>query len=470
MSRQKQSGNPREKIQQKVRPVQIGRTYTFAIHGLGHSGEGVGRVDGFTVFVRYALPGETVKAEIEEVRTNFARGRLVNVEYADPQRVTPPCLVYEACGGCQLQHLSYMGQLKAKHQAVTDAMQRIGKLAEADVKRVLGMESPWHYRNKAQFPVGRQGKDIVTGCFATGTHRIVPVQQCLIQHELNDRLFLEVRRIAQIAGVKPYDESTGMGDLRHIMGRVGIATGEAMAVLVTTRKDFPGKTALVEQLKAAVPELTSIQQNINPARTNVILGRETHVLLGGPVIHDRIGRFSFQISAQSFFQVNALQTEVLYAEAVAAAGLTGKETVFDLYSGTGTISLFLADKARMVYGVEVCEPAVADAERNAETNRISNTKFVAGDVAEQTIDLKRKGIQPDVIVLDPPRAGCEEKVLQTAAELGPDRMVYVSCNPSTLARDLGLLQELGYNTTQIQPVDMFPHTYHVECVATIERK
>lgn len=470
MPSQKQSGNSREKLQQKVRPVQIGRTYTFAIHGLGHSGEGVGRVEGFTVFVRYALPGETVNAEIEEVRTNFARGRLLKVEQSDPQRVPPPCLVYESCGGCQLQHLSYMGQLKVKQQAVTDATQRIGKLDAVDVKEVLGMEHPWQYRNKAQFPIGRQGKEIVTGCFATGTHRIVPVQKCLIQHALNDRLFSEVRRISQIVGVEPYDETTGKGDLRHIMGRVGIATGESMAVLVTTRPDFPGKAALVEQLKAAHPELTSIQQNINPAKTNVILGRETRVLWGEPVIHDRIGRFSFQISAQSFFQVNALQTEVLYAEAVAAAKLTGKETVFDLYSGTGTISLFLADKARMVYGVEVCEPAVADAARNAEVNMISNVKFVAGDVAEKIIDLKRKSIQPDVIVLDPPRAGCEERVLRTAAELGPARIVYVSCNPATLARDLGILQELGYNTTQIQPVDMFPHTYHVEVVAVIERK
>lgn len=470
MSRLKAKTHSQENAQQKVRPVQTGRTYPFVIQGLGHTGEGVGRVDGFTVFVPYALPGEAVLVEIEEVRTNFARGRLVRLEQADPRRVAPACPVYEACGGCQLQHLSYEGQLAAKYRAVADAMARIGKLGNVEIKPVLGMRQPWRYRNKAQFPVGRQGKDIITGCFASGTHRIVPVQQCLIQHELNDRLFLEIRRIAQIVGVEPYNESTGRGDLRHIMGRVGIATGEAMAVLVTARKDFPGKAALVEQLKAAIPELISIQQNINPARTNVILGRETHVLMGEPVIHDRIGRFSFQISAQSFFQVNALQTEVLYAEAVAAAGLTGRETVFDLYSGTGTISLFLADKARMVYGVEVCEPAVADAERNAEANGISNVRFVAGDVAEQILHLKRNGMQPDVIVLDPPRAGCEERVLRTAAELGPERMVYVSCNPATLARDLGILQELGYLATKIQPVDMFPHTYHVECVVLIERK
>ena len=470
MSRQKQNNASQKNSQQKVRPVQIGRTYTFVIHGLGHSGEGVGRVEGFTVFVRYALPGERVTAVIEEVRANFARGRIIGLDNADPQRVVPPCPVYEACGGCQLQHLSYTGQLKAKQQAVTDAMQRIGKLTEVELKPLLGMEQPWQYRNKAQFPVGRQGREVVTGCFAPGTHHIVPTERCLIQHELNDRLLSEMRRIAGEIGVEPYDEATGQGDLRHVMGRVGVATGEVMAVLVTVKKDFPGKIELVEKLKAVMPELTSIQQNVNPARTNVILGSETMVLWGESVIYDRIGRFSFQISAQSFFQVNSVQTEVLYAEAVRAAQLTGSETVFDLYSGTGTISLFLAEDAAQVYGVEYSVAAVADARRNAADNCVHNVDFIAGDVAEKIVELKAKGIRPDVIVLDPPRAGCEEIVLRTAAELEPTRMVYVSCNPATLARDLGLLKERGYHTARIQPVDMFPHTYHVECVAVIVPK
>ena len=262
----------------------------------------------------------------------------------------------------------------------------------------------------------------------------------------------------------------GAGDLRHVMGRVGIATGEVMAVLVTTRIDFPGKSDMVEKLKAAMPELTSIQQNINPARTNVILGRETKLLWGEPVIHDHIGRFTFQISAQSFFQVNTWQTEVLYAEAVRAAKLSGKEIVFDLYSGTGTISLFLAKHCAEVYGVEYSQAAVADAERNAAHNKVHNVKFIAGDVAEKIVALKNEGVRPDIIVLDPPRAGCVESVLRTAAELQPSRIVYVSCNPATLARDLAILDELGYCTREIQPVDMFPQTYHVECVATIERR
>ena len=378
--------------------------------------------------------------------------------------------MYESCGGCQLQHLSYAGQLAAKQQSVRDALDRIGKLTAVAVQPVLGMEQPWRYRNKAQFPVGWQGEQVVTGCYESGSHRIVPTTECLIQQAMNDRLLAAVSQIATELGVTPYDEASGQGILRHVMGRVGIATGEVMVVLVTTQKDFPGNNELVRRLKQAVPELTSIQQNINAAKTNVILGRETIVRWGATVIQDRIGRFTFQISAESFFQVNSLQTKVLYEQAVQAAGLGGGETVFDLYSGTGTISLFLAEKAGHVYGIEYSRAAVQDAEKNAQANGVGNVSFIAGDVAEKIVDLRDKGIAPDVIVLDPPRAGCEASVLQTAAAMGPRRIVYVSCNPATLARDLAILDELGYATHAVQPVDMFPQTYHVETVAVIERK
>ena len=466
MSRNRREFLPNE----KVRPVQLGRTYTFSITGLGHSGEGVGRVEGFTVFVRYALPGETVTAVIDEVRTNFARGRLIRIEVTDPQRVNPQCPVYEACGGCQLQHLSYAGQLEVKRQAVQDSIQRIGKLMDVKTMPVLGMTDPWRYRNKAQFPVGCIGGEIITGCFAAGSHDIVSTQSCLIQNELNDRLLAAVRRNAASVGVAPYDEKTGQGVLRHVMGRVGIATGEVMAVLVTATRDFPGSEELVRQLRAAMPEIVSIQQNVNSGRTNVILGRETRVLWGNPVIYDRIGHFSFQISAESFFQVNAVQTQVLYEQAVKKAGLSGAETVFDLYSGTGTISLFLSEGASQVYGIEYSKAAVADAERNAADNNVRNVNFIAGDVAEKIVELQEKGIRPDVIVLDPPRAGCEEIVLRTAAAMEPSRIVYVSCNPATLARDLAILENMGYATREVQPADMFPQTFHVECVAVIERR
>ena len=378
--------------------------------------------------------------------------------------------MYESCGGCQLQHLSYAGQLAAKQQSVRDALDRIGKLTAVTVQPVLGMEQPWRYRNKAQFPVGRKGRQVITGCYASGSHMIIPTTECLIQQALNDRLLAAVSQIATELGVTPYDEATGQGVLRHVMGRVGIATGEVMAVLVTTQKDFPGNSELVRRLQQAVPELTSIQQNINAAKTNVILGRETIVRWGATVIQDRIGRFTFQISAESFFQVNSLQTKVLYEQAVQAAGLGGGETVFDLYSGTGTISLFLAEKAGHVYGIEYSRAAVQDAEKNAQANGVGNVSFIAGDVAEKIVDLRDKGIAPDVIVLDPPRAGCETSVLETAAAMGPRRIVYVSCNPATLARDLAILAELGYVTQAVQPVDMFPQTYHVEVVAVIERK
>lgn len=470
MSRSQKKTPQRENAQQKVRPVQIGRTYPFAIDGLGHSGEGVGRYDGFTVFVPHALPGERITAEIVEVRANFARGRLMTIDHSNSQRVKPLCPVYETCGGCQLQHLSYEGQLAAKHQAVADAAIRIGKLDGVPIKPALGMDYPWRYRNKAQFPVGTRAGQTVTGCFAAGSHQIVPTKSCLIQHEWNDKLLTTIRQISRQLGIEPYKEESGQGILRHVLGRIGFATGECMAVLVTTVRDFPQRLALVKALREALPELTSIQQNINPDRTNVILGRKTELLWGKPVIHDRIGRFAFQISAQSFFQVNSLQTEVLYRQAVAKAGLTGAETVFDLYSGTGTISLFLAEQAAWVYGVEYSLAAVKDAERNAIENGVGNVTFIAGDVAEKIVELQAKGIRPDVIVLDPPRAGCDEIVLHTAAQLAPRRIVYVSCNPATLARDLGMLQELGYAICEIQPVDMFPQTYHVESVALIEWK
>ena len=454
----------------KVRPVQLGRTYTFPITGLGHSGEGVGRMDGFTVFVQYALPGEVVMARIEEVRTNFARGRLIGIENTNPQRVSPACPIYEDCGGCQLQHLSYEGQLAEKYLTVQDAIRRIGKLSDVAIKPVLGMKDPWRYRNKSQFPVGKKEGDLIAGCFAARTHEIVPTDSCLIQHTMNDRLLAVVREIASDIGIEAYDEKTGRGTLRHIMGRFGTASGEVMAVLVTSPVDFPGKDRMVTQLRTRMPELTSIQQNINSARTNVILGRETRVLWGAPVITDHIGHFSFQISAESFFQVNTAQTQVLYEKTVQAAGLSGGETVFDLYSGTGTISLFLAEKAAEVYGIEFSKAAVADAEKNALTNAVMNVNFIAGDVAERIVELHARGIRPDVVVMDPPRAGCAEIVLRTAAEMGPDRLVYVSCNPATLARDLAILGEMGYATKSIQPVDMFPQTYHVECIASIARK
>jgi len=450
-------------------PVKAGATYNIEITGLGHSGEGVGRYQDFTVFVPGALPGELVTAQITEVKKNYAKGRLLTVDRPSSDRVNPPCGIYDRCGGCQLQHLSYPAQLAAKRQRVIDALTRIGKLDNVIVHPTLGAENPWHYRNKMQFPVGTAGSEVVIGCFAQGTHQIIDTDNCLIQAEANNTIARTVRGIIKDLGISTYDELTGQGLVRHVLGRVGTATGEVMVVLVTNGRALPKKEEIINRLREGIPHLASVVQNVNTKKTNVILGEETILLWGKETITDRLGDFIFNISALSFFQVNTKQAEVLYNKAVEYANLTGQETVIDAYCGTGTISLFLAKKAKKVYGIEVVEAAIRDAERNAADNNVNNVEFIVGDAVEVMPRLFKAGIRPEVIVVDPPRAGCDRKVLETFAAMQPERIVYVSCNPSSLARDLAVLTELGYVTREVQPVDMFPQTFHVECVTLMSR-
>ena len=451
-------------------PVVRGKKYSVNIVSMGHSGEGVGKYQDFTVFVPYALVGETVEVQITEVKKNYAKGRLCNIEVASPNRIEPQCAIYDTCGGCQLQHLNYEGQLEVKHQQVVDAVQRIGKQADVVIHPTLGAEHPWHYRNKMQFPIGRKGNDVIIGCYAQGTHAIVDTENCVIQHEANNLVANAVRGVIRRLNITTYDETTRQGVLRHVIGRVGIASGEIMVVLVTSTEILPKQEKVVEELRRNIPGVVSIIQNINPNHTNVIMGKRTLKLWGKSTIVDKMGEFSFNISARSFFQVNTKQAEVLYNKAVEYANLTGKETVIDAYCGTGTISLFLAKKAKKVYGIEIVEAAVKDAIKNAENNKIENTEFIVGDAIEVLPNLSEKGIQPDVIVVDPPRAGCEKQVLESFANMNPTRIVYVSCNPASLARDIGVLAELGYVAKEIQPVDMFGATSHVESVALIQRR
>ena len=441
------------------------------IAGVGHSGEGVGRYQDLTVFVPQALPGEIVETKITEVKKNYAKGKLVAVKQVSPDRMKPPCPVYEMCGGCQLQHLSYEGQLAIKHRQVHDAVIRIGKLSDVTIHPTLGAVHPWHYRNKMQFPVGTDaGGSIVIGCYAQGSHTIVPTDNCLIQHMSNNTIASQVQRIATEVGLLPYNELTGEGLLRHVMGRVGTATGEVMIVLVTAGDTIPRAPELITALREAVPGVVSIMQNINPRRTNVILGEVTRTFWGKDTITDRLGSLTFHISARSFFQVNTEQTLQLYGRAVDYAGLTGRETVIDAYCGTGTISLFLARQAAKVYGIEIVPSAIEDAWANARTNGITNAEFMTGDAVDIMPRLYRQGVRPDVIVVDPPRAGCDQIVLETFATMNPRRIVYVSCNPASLARDLAILDKLGYKTREIQPVDMFPMTFHIETVTLLQRK
>ena len=450
-------------------PVEKGKTYEVEIRSLGSGGEGVGSYEGFAVFVPGALPGEKARVFMEEVKKKYARGRVKELLKESEDRVVPVCAVYERCGGCQLQHLDYMAQLEAKRRQVIDAMTRIGKRPDLFVEPVLGASSPWNYRNKMQFPIGKRKGHIVIGCFARGSHEIVDTTGCHIQKEGNNEVVNAVREIVAKLGIPPYDEDRHSGALRHVVGRVG-RNGDIMAVLVTATERLPGEKAFVRLLRAKLPKLVSIHQNIQTYRNNVIMGRETRLLWGRPTILDSIGRLKFHISPRSFFQVNTEQAEVLYGKALEYAGLSGGEIVIDAYCGTGTISLFLARKSRKVYGIEIVKPAILDAQKNARDNNVRNVEFLVGDATQVMPRLHRQGVNADVIVTDPPRAGCTPVVLETFAHMEPRTIVYVSCNPASLARDIAILDGLGYRATTVQPVDMFPNTSSVECVAKLTRK
>ncbi|WP_405081684.1 23S rRNA (uracil(1939)-C(5))-methyltransferase RlmD [Paenibacillus chitinolyticus] len=624
-------------------PVEKNGEYTAEIIGIGHDGEGVGRVEGFTLFVPGALPGERVRLKVLKLKKQYGYAKLLEVLESSPDRVGAPCPIYDKCGGCQLQHLDYAAQLKVKRQLVVDNLERIGKLkvaketaaetanavgdaavlraglvggnttstseifnpadeeitvpedkvindeafgskddaddtisgsglqplmdtefvdatdlledesdlagdlrgqdqtitttsgdntvegniprgitalgtsaatgtspiddvredigestlatgvkrtslrrgelanslkqeiaraSEADgivVYPTIGMSDPWRYRNKAQVPFGEEQGGLVGGFYAQGSHRIIDMEACLIQHANNDEVIAKVKEIGRGLGIRAYREETHEGLLRHVVVKVGFRTGEIMVVLVTNGKEIPHAQEWIEQIRTAIPGVASICQNVNTGRTNVIFGPTTRVLWGREVIYDYIGDVKFAISARSFFQVNPVQTEALYGKALEYAGLTGGETVVDAYCGIGTISLFLAKHAKKVYGVEIVPEAIEDAKRNAELNGIRNTEFAVGGAEDVLPEWQRAGVHPDVIVVDPPRKGCDERLLDTILQLRPERVVYVSCNASTLARDLRVLEDGGYRTVCVQPVDMFPHTVHVESVALLVR-
>ena len=450
-------------------PVQQGQIYEIEINTLGTSGEGVGRYEDFTVFVPYALPGEKVKARITEVKKTYATGKLLEILRQSGDRVEPACPIYKECGGCQLQHLSYEAQLKAKRQQVIDAVTRIGKQPDLFVEPTLGAATPWNYRNKMQFPIGREKGKTVIGCFAQGSHRIIDTGDCHIQKEGNNEVVNAVREIVTKLNIPVYNEDKHTGVLRHVVGRVG-KHGDIMVVIVTASKTLPREKEFVKMLRSRLPKAVSIHQNIQTYRNNVIMGRDTKLLWGRPTIQDGLGRLNFHISPRSFFQVNTAQAEVLYNKALEYANLKGEETVIDAYCGTGTITLFLAQKAREVIGIEIVKPAIQDAQKNARDNNVRNAEFIVGDATQVMPRLYKQGIRADVVVVDPPRAGCTETVLKTFADMQPERIVYVSCNPATLARDIAVLDELGYKAQKVQPVDMFPNTSHVENVCLLTRK
>ena len=450
-------------------PVQKGKKYEIEINSLGSSAEGVGRFKDFTVFVPYTLPGEKAEVLIEEVKKSYAKGRALQILRKSADRIAPKCAIYDRCGGCQLQHLNYEAQLRIKRQQVIDAVTRIGKQPDVPVHATLGAEAPWNYRNKMQFPVGRSKGKTIIGCFAQGSHDIIDTENCYIQKEFNNDIVNAMREIVDKLGIPVYNEDRHTGILRHVIGRVG-KNGECMVVLVTAVKDLQRSKDIVRMLRERLPKLVSVQQNVQTYRNNVIMGRDTKLLWGKPTILDSLGSLTFHISPRSFFQVNTDQAEVLYGKALEYANLTGRETVIDAYCGTGTITLFLAQKARRVYGIEIVKPAILDAEKNARDNHVKNAEFIVGDATVVMPRLYKQGIRADVVVVDPPRAGCTPTVLETFANMKPKRIVYVSCNPASLARDIAILDGLGYHAREVQPVDMFPMTSSVESIALIQKK
>ncbi|HJV47420.1 MAG TPA: 23S rRNA (uracil(1939)-C(5))-methyltransferase RlmD [Bacillota bacterium] len=453
-----------------VIPVEKNQEIELHIDGLTHEGDGVGRYAGFTLFVPGALPGERVKAKVLKIKKSYGYAKLLEVLEVSPNRQEPPCPIYHRCGGCSLQHMSYEEQLRQKKIMVEENLRRIGKIEQVRILDTLGMQDPWRYRNKAQVPFGEEEGGLVGGFYAPRTHQIINMDACMIQHEKNDEIVNMVKEVAASLGIRAYNEETRRGLLRHVVAKVAFKTGELMLVLVVNGQEIPHQEEFIHQLTKRIPDIKSIVKNSNTKNTNVIFGDQTEIIWGEPYIYDYIGPVKFAISARSFYQVNPKQTEVLYGKALEYAKLTGNETVIDAYCGIGTISLFLAQKAKKVYGVEIVPDAIADAKRNAKLNHMDNVEFAVGEAEKVIPWWYAQGIRADVVVVDPPRKGCDETLLQTLLKMMPKRIVYVSCNPSTLARDLAILEQGGYCTEEVQPVDMFPHTSHVECCSLLVRK
>lgn len=442
---------------------------TVTIEDLTYEGLGVGKVDGYPLFIENTLPGEEVRVRVLKVGKSFGFAKVVERMTTSEDRVPLTDAVGTRIGTMPLQHLNYQAQLDFKQKQVKQVMSSIAKMPDVEVRPTLGMQNPWGYRNKAQIPVRAVNGKLTTGFFRKNTHDLVPIENFHIQDPKIDKAILVIRNIMREYGIKPYNEKEHIGNLRHIIVRRGRATGQMMVILVTrTNKLFP-ISKIVPDILEALPEVVSIVQNVHPSRSNVILGKETILLHGQDRFQDQLLGLTFNISSKSFYQVNPLQTEVLYQEAIKAAGLTREETVIDAYCGIGTLSLALAQKAKQVYGMEIVPDAIEMAKENAQENNINNVEFQLGAAEEVLPAWKEEGLEADVLVVDPPRKGLEASFIEAATAMGPERIVYVSCNPATLARDLKLFGESGYTVEYVQPVDLFPQTVHVETVCLLSK-
>ena len=439
--------------------------YEAVITDYTAEGQGIAHIEGITVFIPNAIAGERVRVRIEAVRKTWAAGKITELLEKSPHRVNRQCPVAKLCGGCDFWHMDYEEETRLKADRVKTCLNRLAGEHFEEIP-ILAAPALCGYRNKAQYPVASKKGRVYAGFFRAGTHEVVENSRCLILPEETDRVKDAVIDYANQYRVSAYDEAAHTGLLRHIYVRRGAVSGQVLVCLVANGRKLPHVPELVARLQK-IPGFTTLVQNINTRHTNVIMGPKNKVIWGPGVIHDRLGKFTFAISPHSFFQVNTLQAEKLYETALQYASLTGKEKVIDAYCGTGTITLFLAQKAQRALGIEIVAPAIRDARQNARDNHVANVDFLCGDAAKEMPELVRQGSRPDVVVLDPPRAGCEQRVLDAIARVRPQRVVYVSCNPASLARDAAILRDKGFVVRKVQPVDMFPHTSHVETVCLL---
>ena len=442
-----------------------GGVYTGTVEGYSSEGLGIVRLDGAVVFVPRAVRGETVDLRITKVMKTAAAGEIVKIHRPSPERTAPECPYYGRCGGCDFQHLTYTEELWAKRKRVQDALTRIGG-TDLQVEEILGAKNPTHYRNKSQYPVGADGS---IGFFQARSHRVVPIERCLIQSELSDKTAQAVASWMKRYKVPAYDETTGKGLIRHVYVRVNRA-GESLCCVVANGRQVPREPELAALVRSAAPRTVGVVLNTNTRRGNVILGEKYRTIWGQDFLMDTLCGLSFKLSVPSFYQVNRDQAEVLYGKALEYAGLTGQETVLDLYCGTGTITLCLAAKAGRAIGAEIVAPAIRDARENAARNGVENVEFFCGDASDVAAKLEREGLRPDVVSVDPPRKGLAPEVIESVAAMGPARVVYVSCDPATLGRDVKRFAQLGYQAVRACAVDMFPGTRHVETVVLLSRE
>ncbi|MNB74733.1 23S rRNA (uracil-C(5))-methyltransferase RlmCD [compost metagenome] len=466
----KSAGGPKAASHGNAEELRSGDRIVVTIKRLGINGEGIGYYRRKAVFIDGALPDEVVKAEVTETQPKFIKAQLTEVEKRSPDRIEPPCPVFGSCGGCQIQHISYEGQLRAKTELVREAFARYAELADVKIKPMLGMEHPWDYRNKAQLQLKRQGREVIAGLYEAGSHDIVDISGCPIQHPEVNRAVEQVKSVLEELEIPLHKENGAKDGVRTIVVRHGFQSGYLQVTLISAGSRLPRQDDLVQRLRLALPGVTGIALNVNPRKTPLIFGERTITLWGEDTMEESLGDLHFSLSPRAFFQLNPLQTVKLYESVRTAAGLTGRETVVDAYCGTGTIGLWLAPYAREVRGIEAIPEAVEDAKQNAIRNGRTNASFHTGAAEELLPRWAKSGLTPDVIVADPPRTGLDARFLEAVLRVNPEKFVYVSCNPSTLAKDCKVLLDGGYQIQWVQPVDMFPQTSHVECCVSLIRK